>query len=454
MGMLRRARQAAITAACLGGITAGLAAVTPTAALATCKSPVTGSGSTLQTKQQEKWAAAWKAEKSPKCEPAAEVTIEYNLEKGTGSKQGLEEWGMAGGELLPALSANKTKLDGFVGTDDPPVEGLTLEGRTASESTVLTVPVVAAPVAAMMHLPGGTCTYTAPAALEVTQAQLNALWLNKLGVTKASEENWSKVLTALGFTGVSAGCESQKVKHKARKDGSGTSYAFKYFLCQVESATGCTGAEWKTFANDSNEWPTNTEVEALYEGTGALVKAVAETEGSVGYANYQNVRTEPKVKEFTPYSATAKRFWLKLEDQAGKFGEPGKGTEEGKEGNCPTELTTEQQGELPTVAEGLEDTADWSSFHLSGKVVKTEKTYALCTLTYDEEWENYLTTNLKGAKGYESETAAENTALTVENFILWILGTKGQVTNLEQGYSKLPEEVKTKANEIDSLVLD
>jgi ABC-type phosphate transport system substrate-binding protein len=455
MGMYQRARQALLTAACVGGIAAGLAAVSPAAALAECKTPVTGSGSTLQTKQQEKWAAAWKAEKSPKCEPAAEITIEYNLATGTGSKQGLEEWGMAGGglggELLPALSSNKTKLDGFVGTDDPPTEELTLEGRKASESTVLTVPVVAAPVAALMHLPGGTCTYTQPAALNVTQAQLLALWLNKLGVTKASEENWSKVLTALGFTTVSAGCAEQKVKHKARKDGSGTSDAFKYFLCQIEGAPTC--PEWKAFANDGNTWPANTEVEALYEGTGAEVKAVAEAEGSVGYANYQNARTEPVGNVFTAYSSTAKKFWLKLEDQSAKFAEPGKGTE-GKEGNCPTELTTEQQGELPTVAAEKEDTAIWDKFHLSGTVVKTAGTYALCTLTYDEEWENYLTTILKGTKGYESAELAETTALTVENFILWILGTKGQVTNLEQGYSKLPEEVQLKAVEIDSLLLD
>ena len=449
MGIYQRARQMAVAAVCLSGIAAGATAALPDAASAAACKNITGSGSTLQTKQQELWSEKWKAGGSPKC--SAGVTVGYNSGTlgGIGSGQGLQEWGMPGKKLEPKLASTE-KLDAFVGTDDPPTRSLLLEGKEASESWVLTVPVVAAPVAALVHLPEGTCTYTAPASLNVTQKELNEVWLGKFANWKALLEHWK-------FTGVAAACESLTIKHKVRSDSSGTSFAFKNWLCEIEGgATKCPKWEEKAeILTDAAVWPAATSAETEYEeagkhankGSGGEIKAVEKTEGSVGYVNFANAKAEGG---FAKYSSTAKKFWLKIEDKSGEFAEPGTST---GAGNCPTGLTSTQKAALPSIKAG-EDTAEWSKFHLSSTAVEEGK-YAGCTLTYDELWEKYLTTILEKEANYGSATLAGENGETAKNYFLWILGAtagEGQ-TVIAEGYTKLPTEVQKKAKETAELVV-
>ena len=417
---------------------------------ANCKN-VTGSGSTLQTKQQEEWTTKWAEAGSPKCSAIVSVGYNKGVLGGIGSGQGLKEWGMPGKKLEPALSSYES-LDGFVGTDDPPSRTLLLEGKEASESWVLTVPVVAAPVAVIVHLPvnevegAGKCHYEAPAKLEVTQKLLNELWAGKF-------KNWEEVLKDWKFPVVSAGCAEKEIKHKVRSDSSGTSYAFKLWLCQIEGGrTKCpTWEEKPEILSDAAVWPAGTKAETKTganenKGSSGEIKAVEETAGSVGYVNFANAESEGG---FVKYKAGELKFWLKIENKPGEFTEPGTST---GAGNCPTTLTAVQKEELPTIKAG-EDTAEWEKFDLSSTAVEEGK-YAGCTLTYDEAWEKYLTTLLKAAAAYGSEALAEETANTVKNYLLWVIGgTAGEgQTVIASGYTKLPSEVQKKAKEAVELI--
>ncbi len=451
MGIYYRVRHMAVTAVCVGGVAAGVLAAVPGDALAACKN-TTASGSTLQTKQQETWDKKWSSLGSPKCSGKT-VLVEYNKPKGTGSGQGLKEFGMPGEVLLPKESSNGSTLDGFIGTDDPPTEAQLLEAKKASEAWALTVPVVSAPVAAIVHLPESSCTIDAPKELNVTQKQINELWLGKAGGSTPTTLLWSETLKAWKYT-VLSGC-TQPVLHKVRSDGSGTSYAWKNWLCEVEGGkTKCpTWEEKPEILTDAAVWPKATRAETTWgagkenKGSGGEIEAVAETPGSVGYVNYANAKSEPAGSPFTEYKTTAKKFWLKLEDAPSEFAEPGTPTL----GNCPATLSATQKSELPTVLGG-KDTAIWSNFHLSSTKVNETGTYPACTLTYDVSWESYLTTKLKEAGNYGS--GSEETGETVKNYLGWVLeATGGQASgNLAEGFAKLPTEVSKKGTEAVTLI--
>jgi|HubBroStandDraft_6_1064221.scaffolds.fasta_scaffold69255_1 ABC-type phosphate transport system substrate-binding protein len=447
MGIYDWVWRGARTALCAGGLAAGVVAMTPGVAAAACKQDVTASGSTLQTSQEQHWNTTWKGEG---CGTLITAEILYNNGPlgGTGSGQGLEEFGMPGKELLAGLSSIETELDGFVGTDDPPNSELLTEGKEASESQVLTVPVVAAPIALIFHLPVA-CTFVL-AKWNLTKAIVNEIWLGDI--------NWEELLLKLGAANI-VGC-TESIKHEVRSDSSGTSFAFKWWLCQIESAaevekvsqTTCT--TWLPFLSDASSWPALTgELKEhfkspsptlkLNKGTGEEINAVGEEQAATGYANFANVETEGGFSKYSQATTlqTTTLFWAPLETKANEFTEPGPGS---KPGNCPTTLNATQEAQLANINAA---TPNWEGFHLS--FIKEGELYPLCTLTYAVTWENFLTTILTGPKGYLSAVLAEETANTVKEFLLW--ATKEVIDgglNIVNGYHTAPQAVLEKAEEI------
>jgi ABC-type phosphate transport system substrate-binding protein len=418
MGNYRRARRLMLAAACTCSAVAGIGITAAPGTAFACT--LTGSGSSLQASQQTHWTGSY-----------TPCTVTYTS---TSSGKGLEEFGMPGGKLVPRL----TPMDGFVGTDDPPTKALLKEGNEASETNPITVPVIAAPVAVIFHLPSG-CVPTS-SEFVVGNTVLSELWLGKY-------KNWDEFLTAAGVSVESAtNCTKETtIKKEVRSDSSGTSFAFKQYLSQINST------EWSSFVSDAETWPTGTAAltthsgGTLNEGSGGEATAVSAETGSVGYVNEANAVSA----SFKAYAAKATTFWARIRN-TGAAGEPVSGTK----GNCPstltTALTTAQKEEAK--GEGTEGTFGpvWATVHLANKGTSTA--YPLCTLTYDVGWakEKYKTTKLEAALIYGTK-AAEIGEAAKAYFAFMVSSTEGQ-SKVAEYYSALPSAIQAIAAEDASKV--
>jgi ABC-type phosphate transport system substrate-binding protein len=442
MGIQKPMRRLALMVACACAGLAMFGLATAGSALAVPCESTTGSGSTLQNSmQQEVWTKAANNTKflssgSKACnKPIAEV--KYNAGgAGTGSGQGLEEWGFADEALHPTLSANGAKLDGYIGSDVPPSTKEEQKAGVAGGTTIETVPVLDAPVAMLIH-PPAACKVTSTK-FTVTNLQWDKLWLGESG-------SWEAFLKAIGgsFTGT---CTAEII-HEVRSDGSGTSFAFKQYLSHIQTKP------WSSFVSSADEWPTKTMASKEHpegatkvpnKGGKGESMAVALAEGSIGYAN----AADSQGSGFGPYAKGTKIFWASVQDngtvEAGaKFAEPTvvEENEAGqKTGNCP--------GVLP---EGFASPAkaeqpNWSNVQQAFPKV-AEKTYSICTLTYDEFWGKYTTEQLKGVNNYNS--LGESVGNTMRRYCEFMVGTEGQedLKTKIQNYSPLPAEVDTRAAE-------
>jgi len=430
MDVYKRVLRSVIATVCACCAVAGIGLVaTPGLALAkvTC-GLITGSGSTLQSEQQELWIEEVKINKvisgtgATECIAAAPV-IEYNLPTGIGSGQGLEEFGVnAAKALLPALSSNKTTLDAFVGSDDPPTLAQMTEMKEASESEPLVVPVVAAPVAIIVHLPA-ECALTGLA--QVTNLHLEELF-------SGVKMSWS---TLLGTSVSGAGCAST-IMVDVRSDSSGTSFALKQYLCQVEPTVWDGGGantceSGLGFVVDSATWPQVVEKvltehgTKLNEGSKGEVEAVEEEAGSIGYVNLANAS-----KGTFKLSATGETlFWVNVEENnSSKFADP---LETGEQGHCPTAFT------FPTGTETEAKESMWDKIHLAK--FGQENAYPICTFTYAITWEKFLTTKLELSTNYNGAVPAEELANTTRAYFEFI--AKAGQGLIAVDYSKLPANV-------------
>ncbi len=431
MGIYNRVRRSALTAVCAFGVAAGIGmTVAPVSALAAEKcAATTGSGSSLQGIQQTKWTTG---RKLAGCTPEA-PGITYTS---TGSGKALKEWGMPGSVLVPA-EAGGGKLDGFIGTDDPPTEAQLKEAEKASESKAETVPVVAAPVAMIIH-PPANCTATGTE-FKINNKVLSEMWIGKYA-------NWKIFLEKAGVTfeeKVAKACEVVII-HEVRSDGSGTSYAFKQYLSQIEPNK----AEWEKVANDNVEWPAGTKAETEHEETGKKpnkgssgeAKAVFLTAGSVGYVN----TADAIAAGFVKYAAKGTTFWAKTQDN-GTEEVGAKGAEPiiGTEGNCPAKVTA-----ATVLPKGTDNPPLWANVHLGHPNTEEAGTYSLCTFTYDVAWNKYTTTILNGATNYNGK-GAEIGSTVKQYFSFMVSATEGQAkANIAADYSKLPGAVQKVAAEI------
>src|ERR1700722_750328 len=453
MGIYKQARKLALGVACASGLVAGVGMVAaPGSALAVpCAATTTGSGSSLQEAQQNEWKILLETtQELANCTPKQPKFV-YTA---TSSGQGLKEFGMPGKKLVKTESGNKSTLDAFIGTDDPPTAGQLTEAKEASESNAVVVPVVAAPVAIIVHLPK------------------ECLLKNEVGVTNAalSKAFASEAITWEEFLGA-ANVESKDVSKVACKskpmidvrfDESGTSFALKQYLCQVNKTVWGGGAASKCesgegFVSDNNKWPNEKEFEAAKEKATEIplhwhegvknekskgeVEAIEKEEGSLGYANLANA-----TGKFVLSATDSELFWVNVEGKENETGtlfyDPLASTTV-VEANCPKSFSF--AGTQETEAKE----SKWATIHLASPAISGA--YPLCTLTYDVGWENYLTTKLKGTEGYGSELVAEENGGSAQNYFEYMVKATVQQM-IATDYSKLPSTIQTVAGTLAALL--
>jgi ABC-type phosphate transport system substrate-binding protein len=476
MNRHHKRRRLAALAACAGS-TAALAVLGfagNAAASVTCLTPGFASGSSLQgTAQQSVWltAGGWGAHTS--CSTPSSITYTK-----TASGNGLEEFGNNTGELHPeedptAVAAEGegkgTKdvegkvLDWYVGTDDPPTQGQLSEAQTAAGAkhglAEITIPVMQAPVAVLLSLPVG-CKIESGSAVDLPNAYIGQLWEgtntpsgSDPGGIQAqggyAADTWGAFFTQLGYSTItsgtpgagqvlneSGGCE-EAIKPQVRETESGTSFAFKTYLAQINHP------EWGQYASDFVNWPTTLIVKEdggqVNDTGGHLAGNTAATPGSVGYANtadavgngaFSNAATSSTFKSSTAHQI----LWAEVQNN-GKSVAGATFTDpllpSSSIANCETSSLLPSDKGFP-----YSYTDSWAGIVATDPNIATDagsSDYPLCALTYDLVWHHYSNTKLFGASG---ETA-QDVANTVRDLFEYITG-QGQIDIQSHDYTRFP----------------
>jgi ABC-type phosphate transport system substrate-binding protein len=446
-------------------------------------------------------------------------------------------------------------LDLIAGTDDPPSTAQIGEASAAAGAATgqaeITVPVAEGPVSVDLSLPSG-CKITTESKVDLTNNTVTQLWegLRKpkeggkakdLGGIQAqggyAANTWGALLTQAGvsFTstepeesltrhvaGTEETVETQSLEEVEKSEGpktvkvtdqekvklkgggcgqeitaqvraaeSGTSYAFKTYLAQVNHEV------WGEFANDFVQWPTKSDVkdedpitstssevsppELESEKGGQLAENTAANPGSVGYTNTADAvksgtftesaksssfgtgKVEEVVEEEVENKAKTGKVKIKvLKSVAAKslsheilWGQiqnngTGAATETSDYANplVPASKTTECETEKLVPGDSAfpysyKDT--WAgttstdpSIHSIGAA-----DYPICALTYDLAWHHYGNKNLYGPG---KTVLAEEMANTAKDFLEYVTG-QGQIDILGSYYSSFPSAMRAHIHE-------
>jgi ABC-type phosphate transport system substrate-binding protein len=225
-----------------------------------------------------------------------------------------------------------------------------------------------------------------------------------------------------------------------RRDGSGTTHIFKRFLNLINSATfedeeGNTVTWGQISEGGANtQWPKGVVTKETGEGSADLVKTVAETPSSIGYANLADVRSNggfsSKADDGGP---KFERFWAPLQNKAGEeaYQDPAsnKDVEAKASANCAGEEYSNGSSPFPPPSV----TAPWDE--VTTKL--TEPKYPLCGFTY------VVTLNTYSAFG---SLANLEEATTVHDYLEFVLNTEktagkegGQSLIKNHDYLELPK---------------
>lgn len=455
-----RARRLALTALCAGTTlgAAGLAAV-PTQALGATVacSDVWGSGSTLQTPAQQITFSQIAATDGAFANCTTTPSVHYNTladgttpypGSGTGSGAALSEFALGSPvAITPGKSSNGAFLDSFGGSDAGPNAAALSAAKAATGSNVEVVPIMQAPVAVLVNLPSG-CTISAIPT--VTNVDLLKAWENNI--------SWQTLLT--DAKAKPTGTCNSPITLEARSDNSGTTYAFRQYLWQLDkhvstnsvysanqistsSAEGeSSGGGWPSTSNGSSLTVSPDENDnggpgaGPNAGSGGVSNAVATNPGSMGYVNAADAHDD---NGFTKWATGLTKFWVKVQNNGfstttvtGAQPETSTGA-----GNCYATYT----GKLPTSTVA----PDWSAVAVAKPTMASTAVYSLCTLTYDMAWHSYVSDATVAANysgNYSGETPAGVEHAT-KDYLKWLIGTgttKGQA-HIPIGYSKLPSNI-------------
>jgi ABC-type phosphate transport system substrate-binding protein len=456
---------------------------------------IKGHGSTFQAPILVKWAEEFSTSKNELAcngEQGSKGTpkVEY-LHEGSNAGSGacLHGWG--------AESTEPVKFGefGFCGTDEAPnpKQKAEIESHAAKgvkEKSLETIPVQQGAVTIIVHLPSG-CTSESEIEKSGVKYKLGRLVLDDTtieGVYSGKITTWKQLLANQEAEG---GAGSDKLKCKkaseeekriipvVRLDHSGTTHIFKSFLLQINAEpkemeaypeeiggkkTGCGAAKseeaevWSEVSEacQNQRWPTAAEVRRPIEsGNPGVVKEVAATESSIGYADLAVTRelkffsakcnvhptecggendkgTSEKIYQRYP------KFWAEVQDseqpEVAGFAEPSTDgdAEETANSNCANTVYTNEAGKKFPPANTREP---WNG----AKAELVQEKYAICGLTYDLALRQYK---------YYPETSKEE-ATTVENFLVWAMSGKaegGGPFSEKTDYTRLPSTIVSKSN--------
>jgi ABC-type phosphate transport system substrate-binding protein len=495
-------RRLATLAACVG-TTAALAALGSAGtalATVTCRAPGFASGSSFQKTALLSvylTSPGWGSHSNCSTAPTSS-TITYTA---TSSGAGLEEFGNTAGHFVPSkdptahtaeLEEKGTKdvagnvLDWFVGTDDAPTprelgEAALAAGTLHNQKAEITIPIAQAPVAVMLSLPAD-CKLQAGSSIDLNNTTIPQLWES---TTVASGEDpggiqaqggfaintWGALFTQLGYSKITSGTPGsgqfldeggehgcgQEITPQVRSTSSGTSFAFKSYLSQVNPAV------WTGFTGDAPTWPhsgvvesdlkTGSLTESLSNETGGnLVKNTAANPGSVGYANtadaatagnggFTNAATVSTFSSGTGSSPSHQILWAEIQNNGTET--EGATYEDPLEpassiGNCETTKILPAEEGFP-----YSYTDSWYGLLASDPNIAADAAptdYPICALTYDLVFHHYSNKHLFGA----TETAHE-VANTVHDLFEYIT-TQGQVEIQSHDFTRYPTGFQSHIN--------
>ncbi|HEX5851654.1 MAG TPA: hypothetical protein VFY36_01050 [Solirubrobacteraceae bacterium] len=398
---------------------AGVAALAvPGAASATTGSACNGSniggqGSSLQKLAQEIWIPNFNTSSNKfACNgtQGTKGTPKINAYNPSGSGAGLKSWGVKKEEhKYDATNA-------YIGTDEAPNPTAKAEieenETTLTPKALLTIPVLQAAVAVIVHLPTG-CTASSTSnkgRLVLNNSTLEEIW-------RGTISNWTEIKDG-GDTFI--GTCSATIKHAVRLDGSGTTHIFKKYLGLISKtewpATNIKGEAvgnktWDATAEgtENTTWPTaDAVIRPAEKGNGPLVSLVASEPSTIAYANLADARVNAAFVPPTGGPKTA-TFWIPIQNKTGTvtYADPASNKEVAakKESNCAkTEYTDGKTAFPPESAQ-----VSWSEV-----TTKTEEPkYTICGLTFDLALTKY---------GAFPGTSLEE-ATTVNNYLQYVLQT-------------------------------
>ncbi|HEY7953506.1 MAG TPA: hypothetical protein VID70_11030 [Solirubrobacteraceae bacterium] len=488
MNRHHKRRRFAALAACVGS-TAALAVLGsagPALATVPCRTGGFASGSSFQgTAQQTVWllGTSWGTHSSCTVAPTSS-TITYTK---SASGPGLEEFGNGTGVLdatqdpVAFTSGSETKdaagqvLDWFTGSDDAPTPFELGEARVASGAknpAEITIPVAQAPVSVLLSLPL-SCKIVSGSAVDINTTTVPQIWEGSNPPSGSDPggihaqggyaiATWGALLTQLGYTkitsgtpeagqfldeGGATGCE-QTIKPQVRQLASGTSFAFKSYLSQVDRPL------WAGYANDNVTWPSSAVVQSdpktpPAEGSqnndsgGHLSQDTADTPGSIGYANtadaanagnggFTNAATS---STFGVGGSTSPHQILYAEVQNNGFNPVGATYADSllpasSIANCESTKLLPSDTGFP-----YSYTDSWFGLLVSDPNISADAgstDYPICAITYDLVWHHYSNGNLFG----KTETAHE-VANTVHDLFEYITN-QGQIDIQSHDYTRFP----------------
>ncbi len=435
-----------ITGACAA------AAVLPTAASAAAEqcggSAIRGKGSSAQKLLQKNiWNLDFNTSKNPLAcsgEQGSKATPKVTYES-TGSGAGLESWGVE--QKKPGAQELWFAADNaYVGTEIAPNEAQEKEILSHTVGAkVLTIPVAQIAISVVMHLPK-SCTVEGGPSTGVIA--LKDSTLEK--IFEGKDVKWTQVLNKAKFAGTEAkNCKKAVITRVVREDGSGTTGAFKKYLGVVNKGKAVyeNGEKWSQNGEKAanTTWPKESTDPVLKgNGGGGVVKKVAETEGTIGYANVADARAN---KAFVPASEGGTGgpgtsfFWATVESSKNVYTNPSSNGETGAKGNSNCEETVYTNGTSgkktfpPPSTEEL-----WNE--VTGAI--TQKNYDVCSLTYDLALTHYKgasTGALAGTGETEEAEPTEAEVQSVKDYIKYELSTApegGQEAVLGEDYLSDP----------------
>ncbi len=500
MNRHHKRRRLATLAACVG-TTAAFAALGSAgpafAGTLECGAPGFASGSSFQSTAQHSiylTSTGWGAHSNCITAPNSS-TITYTA---TSSGQGLKEFGNSAGHFQPeedqtafhsgaAIKDTEGEvLDWFTGTDDAPTprelgEAALSAGTLHNQKAEITIPVAQAPVAVILSLPAGCKLQTG------SHVDLNNVTLGQLfeGPTAASGEDpggvqaqngyaidtWGAFFSQLGYTktsstpgagefedaGGATGC-GQEILPQVRQQSSGTSFAFKSYLSQVNDSV------WGGFASDAPTWPGSYVAEGdkktgstevlLSESGGELVKNTAANPGSVGYANAADANSSGNggftntvtASEFSTgaegtHSPSHQIVWAEMQNNglatSGEtYTDPAQTAT--TIGNCETTKILPAEEGFP-----YSYTDSWYGLLASDPNISADASpadYPICALTYDLVFHHYSNKHLFG----NTQTAHE-VANSVHDLMEYIIGA-GQTEIQSHYYTRFPTGFQSHVN--------
>jgi len=312
-------------------------------------------------------------------------------------------------------------------------------GKEDTTEKIMSFPIGGSSVAIATHLTNAECKGKAPTELQFTAKEVDNLFGGNY--TEWTEKELTETNPSL------AECAGTKITRVVRKDNSGTTNIFKFFLARVNNArSGATCFElnkegkdrtWEEYNAAPNvEWPGKGK-EAGKEGTCStimtaensggveLIKKVATTDGSVGYAD---------LADATNAEAKAAGLVLGSVQNATKTSFQAPNAEKGA--NCDYK-TLSLPGVSNSEAVGLNPEESWANNNpagVHGNATDLGSKYPICGITYDLVYSHLD----NGAVANPISRLSADQRRTLYSFYTFVLSSTAQETLAKIGYAALP----------------